>query len=103
MQLVPMDVSFITIKTDTSLQKLLLNPDYSKWLLCFQARCLHAVVTSYAHVHFAPLNPHTVLFSKIISRSFGPPLLNVDNIDLLYNSINDGLYILFTSLIHLFN
>jgi len=88
LQLVPLDISSITIETDTSLQNILLNPTKSEWTLRFQARCLHAVVTSFGHVQFVHPQPQTVRFSKIISRFPGPPLLNVDNIDLLYHSFS---------------
>ena len=86
LQLVPPDISSITIETDTSLHTLLLNPAHSEWASGFQARRLYAVVNSFGPVQFVPLHPQTVCFSKIISRFLGPPLLNVDNIDLLYHS-----------------
>eukprot|EP00268_Persea_americana_P015669 TRINITY_DN17339_c0_g1_i2.p1 TRINITY_DN17339_c0_g1~~TRINITY_DN17339_c0_g1_i2.p1 ORF type:complete len:140 (+),score=17.89 TRINITY_DN17339_c0_g1_i2:40-420(+) len=87
MQLVPADASPITIETDASLQNILLHPDQSEWLMRFQARRVHALFNSFHHVRFSPLHPHTVRFSKLISRLSGPPMLNVDNIDILYSSI----------------
>ena len=84
-QLVPPDISSITIETDTALQRILLNPAKSNWKWRFKARRLHAVVTSFGHVQSVHPHPQTVRFSKVISRFPGPPLLNVDNIDLLYH------------------
>ena len=89
MQFVLADASPITIETDASLQKMLLNPEQSDWRMRFKARKLHALVTSFDHVRFSPLHPHTVRFSKLRSRFSGPPMLNVDNIDILYNSISE--------------
>ena len=86
LQIVPPDISSLIIETDTSLQNIILNPAKSEWPLRFPARRLHAVVTSFGHVQFVHPHPQTVCFSKIISRFPGPPLLNVDNIDLLYHS-----------------
>ena len=88
LQLVPPDISSITLATDTSLHTLLLNPNQSEWASRFRARRLHVVVNSFGPVQFVNLHPQTVRFSKIISRFPGPPLLNVDNIDLLYYSIS---------------
>ena len=87
LQIVPPDVSSIIIEVDSSLQKIFLNPAQPEWHMLFHARRLHAIVTNFAQVSFARLHPQTMKFSKIISQSPGPPLLNVDNIVLLYNSI----------------
>ena len=91
LQLVPPDISSITLETDTSLHTLLLNPDQSEWALRFRAQRLHAVVNSFGPVQFVNLHPQTVRFSKIISRFPGPTLFNVDNIDLLYYSVRGQL------------
>ena len=87
LQLIPPMVSSLTIEADSSLQQSLLHPDHSKWAMRFQARRLHAMITNYEQVNFSVLHPQTVRISKLISRNSGNSPMNIDNMDILYNSI----------------
>lgn len=84
MQLIPDNVTCLTIEADSVLHQALRNPQNSGWKVRFQARRLHAVLQKFEQIQFLLLHPRSVRFSKVISRNSATIHDNQNALEYLY-------------------
>lgn len=69
MQLIPENITHLTIDSDSALHRVLRSPQKSDWKVRFQVRRLHTFPNKFEQIQYLMLHLRTARFRKVLNRN----------------------------------